>query len=334
MLSSISFSYSGRYLATGSHDKKCLIYDFFKIKKKVPKRILKYSDHKDMVMSTCFSENEEYFASGGFDKIVILYGMNPNNRETFGRIISKFDAQTHSITSVKFSRNNEYLATGNYGGNAIVYGINPKRQMYYQKPILKFKDHKWGISSVAFSPCSKYFLTGSWDKTALLYNINQLDQKDFGKSFELKENTDIIWSVCFSNTGNRIATCSENGRVMVYEFDDSKEFKSKAQYLYFIHDNNNNNVNNANAVLLNQLLGLETNITKIFSIAFSPLDDYIGTGNFNKRSRIYKVINKGEENFLVMNQFSDHTKLILSVCFSNSGLYATAGQDGTVLIYG
>ena len=69
---------------------------------------------------------------------------------------------------------------------------------------------------------------------------------------------------------------------------------NSAKYESITNSNNNNpnNVNNANAVLLNQLLGLETNITKIFSIAFSPLDDYIGTGNFNKRSRIYKVINK------------------------------------------
>ena len=148
---SVTFSLDGKYLATGSDDKKVRIYNI------ATGKLVQKIEHKGWVKSVAFSPDGKYLATGSDDGKARIYNI------ATGEV--KEIKHNDWVKSVAFSPDGKYLATGSDDKKARIYNIATGKVRE-----IKIK-HDSGVRSVAFSPDGKYLATGSDDGKARIYNI-------------------------------------------------------------------------------------------------------------------------------------------------------------------
>lgn len=131
----------GLYLATGACDKQMLVYDlsFFSNVINCPKVIdnscsdtnrfeslniiMRYNDHSDGISSIAFSKDDEYIASGSYDKTAKIYCFN-KFKENYGKLVYSIQGYHNiSIKFISFSYENNYFASVGWDEKAIIYKI-------------------------------------------------------------------------------------------------------------------------------------------------------------------------------------------------------------------
>ncbi|MEH1919559.1 WD40 repeat domain-containing protein [Nostoc sp.] len=97
----IAISPDGRFLASGSYDKKIKIWD-------LPSNTLLYTleGHGDAVVSLAISPDSKLLASGSWDNRIKLW-----NLET-GQLLRTLDGHTDDVEAVAVSPNGKWLASG------------------------------------------------------------------------------------------------------------------------------------------------------------------------------------------------------------------------------
>ncbi len=111
------------------------------------------------------------------------------------------------------------------------------------------------VTSVAYSPKSKSVLTGSFDKTVRLWDASSGKQLHIFKGGDIED----IRSVAYSPDGTTILIGSSNNIASLWDATTGKK--------------------------LLELLGHDDAVT---SVAFSPVDNMIATGSFDKTVMLWK----------------------------------------------
>ncbi|MDR3646332.1 MAG: WD40 repeat domain-containing protein [Candidatus Babeliales bacterium] len=192
MVNSIAFSHDGKYLASGSSDKKIRIWDVENgnIKKTVAL--------KNSVNSIAYSSDDKYLALGSEDKTIRILHL-----ET--RKINKLEGHTKFVCSVAYSPDGKYLASGSGDKTIRIWDMKTKTELK------KLEGHTNVVLSVSYSPDGKYLASGSCDMTIRIWDLETCSEIK-----KLEGHTDTVCSVAFSPDGKSIASSSADKTIIVW----------------------------------------------------------------------------------------------------------------------
>ncbi|QEE14377.1 WD40 repeat domain-containing protein [Promethearchaeum syntrophicum] len=130
-----------------------------------PEKSLNIIDHKDEIRILEFSLNNQWLASGSWDKHIIIWKIIDN--EGLKRIEKHKILNEHSssITSLKFCEDNHYLISGSKDGMVKIWDINEEKSVF----TLQHNNSK--VFSIDIDPLKDYIVSAGEDRTIIIWKI-------------------------------------------------------------------------------------------------------------------------------------------------------------------
>jgi len=196
---SVCISYNGRMLASETEATKIKIMQIDPLSNCFGKQLQILSGHTDIITSINFSHNNCYLISGSVDKSTVIWGIDSNDKESYGKIIARLTGHNGFIIDACFSPDSKLVVTAGlvkqkthsiYG--AVIWHLDHKNTKY--KPI-KILAQPYRIKTLRFSEDGKML--------AILY----------------MENISIIWNVDLTSLefGNKIAKLSSRNNDWIHK---------------------------------------------------------------------------------------------------------------------
>ncbi len=159
--------------------------------------------HSKDVRAVAFHPRDNWLASGGEDKRIILWSLPTDENKS---IRQKGEWQSAgSIWTMAISPDGKYLASGGEDKDITLWDAATGQQFN------TFKGHEGGISSLAFNPAGDILASASNDNSVRLWKA------ETGKSLqELRKSAEGVEHVIFSPDGVRLAAGSRNGSISVW----------------------------------------------------------------------------------------------------------------------
>ncbi len=157
-ISSLIFSYDGKYLYSAALDGKVLKWDM------AARTSTNISDGSIQITSIDISSNGNFIAGISSNGKVILW--DPEKKSDY------FSLETggKDIRVIRFNPENNQLAIGDVEGNVEIWDINRRERVNL------IKAHTRQINDIRFNPTLKQMATASNDKTLKLFNIEDLTE--------------------------------------------------------------------------------------------------------------------------------------------------------------
>lgn len=218
-LRTLSFSPDGKFLASGSGDRRVIIWDI-----KSGEKVHVLDGHSRQVRSVAYSPDGKMLASGSDDRSIVLWDPGAEKE------LATLDGHKGPVTSVTFSPDGKILASGSDDATVAVWDVKSG------KKIATLKGHADSVNSVAFSPDGWVLASGSDDKSVILWNLATGTEIK-----KLEDHRDSVYGVAFSPDGMTLASGSADKSIIVWnlqgvslggaiskgEFETTKEYEER-----------------------------------------------------------------------------------------------------------
>jgi len=296
----------------------------------------------DIIKFTCFS------ADG--NRIVGI-----TNTKTEQKHVKLWDEQGRCLDSIHVAsvHENPILALAiSPDGNWVLTGSDDKTAKLWEFKEGKFtlskilggrEGHRKGITSVAFSTSGDSLATGSWDNKIILWKKDGTPLRSFYEDVDnlsAMSRYNRISALAFSADGKYLFSGYQSGRVVAWQFKDSRSYHPKYRYkglrtevtqLAIAKDGQKVLACTAGKRVMlwdlngkkKELLNL-VHLTDVICIAFTPESDKILTGLKNNQVKVWHAGN-GKETLTLIG----HESLLNSI-FTNGHDVFTADEKGMV----
>ncbi len=234
MAYALAVSENGRWLAAGGDEDYIQIYDL----KNSYKKAYKIGNLKENIRFLTFINNDSSLVFADLSNN--LFQWNFDRTRKLAESIEKIDAMTVNpmqnmiaygnrggqitllqgngeqeiffdnagtgINSLTFCHQGKLLAAGDEEGVIRVWDFE-KREM-----IAELKGHNARVNDLKFSPNNKLLASASFDKTVLLWNVEKWDDQPIA----LNDHNDWMWSIAFSERGDKLLAGSRDNSVRVW----------------------------------------------------------------------------------------------------------------------
>jgi eukaryotic-like serine/threonine-protein kinase len=206
-----AFSPDERWIATGSHDQKALVWNMVAGGDPF---LLQANAHwvsprqTQIPFAVGFSADSERLVTGSLDQSAMLWSVKEK--------ASIFNLKGHGaeVTSVAFSPDGRRVVTGSYDNTVKIWDATQSREA------LVLHGHDEIISSAAFSSNGQQIATASWDKSVKIWDAAT------GRFLRQLDDQSELWGIAFSPDGERLVTACRNGRATVWDLhSDQKPFR-------------------------------------------------------------------------------------------------------------
>ncbi|MCX8566462.1 MAG: WD40 repeat [Glomeribacter sp. 1016415] len=327
---SIDFSSTSQFLASGSEDKKVILWNIERGEKKY-----ELKGHKAGVLSVNFSGNNKYLASGSKDGQVNLWDVEKRI------ILHTFENCGCWVNGVNFSPNSALLAAGSSDGTVKIWRVKSKEELHTLKG-----HNSWGVNSVRFSPNNDLLASGSRDRTIKLWTVAN------GKVLHtLEGHNGWITSVNFSKDGKILASGSADKTVKIWGIKSGKELHTFEGHNGWV-SSVNFSTDKKNSCFQGAILasGSYDNTVKLWKVergetpheftghggwvsnaSFSSNGKFLASGSEDGMVRLWTVEDKRVS---TSHTFKGHSATVLSVAFSpDSKTLASGSEDTTVRLW-
>jgi WD40 repeat protein len=167
-------------------------------------------NHKKWVNKIAFSPNGKTMVSASDDGTLIFW--DPATRTANPRHGGN-QYNEEPVNSFAFGSQGKTIVSGHSDGRIIMWDAQEHRQIEVVRP------GGSPVFSIAISPNGQ-IVSGHEDGTVAFWSRGQ-DGK-FGAAAEAREHHDWVWSLAFSNDGNRLASASKDGTIVIWDPDHRK----------------------------------------------------------------------------------------------------------------
>lgn len=164
--------------------------------------------HDNDVVSLAISPDNKYFASGSWDKKVVLWNLDSFDQEW------RFKAHESSVLSIDFAHDSNFLATCSDDAHAKIWNVDS------QSLKTNLPGHRSKINDIAFNKALK-------DRF-----VATVSSRGYARVFDLKKDGKRIRKISFDNVGinavefgpegHRIILGMEDNRILVYNYFQQK----------------------------------------------------------------------------------------------------------------
>ncbi|MBD2095942.1 WD40 repeat domain-containing protein [Trichocoleus sp. FACHB-591] len=277
---SVSFSWDGKTLATGSRDNTVRLWDV-----QSGKALRTFQGHGDVVYSVSFSPDGKTLATGSADKTVKLWDVQS------GKALRTFQGYAGPVGSVSFSPNGKTLATGSYNDTVKLWDVQSG------KALRTLQGHAYSVRSVSFSPDGRTLATGSYDGTVKLWDVQS------SKALRtLQGYAGPVGSVSFSPNGKTLATGSYDGTVKLWDVQSGKALRTFQGHAYSVNSvsfspdgktlatgNYDGTVKLWDVQSGKALRTLQGHAGPVGSVSFSPNGKTLATGSADKTVKLWAI---------------------------------------------
>jgi WD40 repeat protein len=313
IIHAIAVSPDGHRIATGSSDKRAIIWDITDSQTTdTPPNIILPSD--DQVHLVTFSPDGQYLATASDDKRVRVWDITGKRT----RILATLP-HSSSVNAIAFSPDGLYLATA---------GNDPVAKIWeWRMETLRFKlPHNSNINSLIFSHDGNYLATASDDCTAKVWETTAW------RLHHLLEHTDMVLAVAFTHDSRHLATASWDHSAAVWETSSGKQINrfrhvSEVSTVTFSPDGRYlATTSNKVALVWNTIKGYVVaylpHSGKVNAVGFSPNSLTLVTAGDDRAARIWEIASSHQ-----LARF-DHPSIVRTATFTSDGSkVVTASHD-------
>lgn len=202
---SLDFSQDGRFIVSGSGDKKAKIWDIEKGRCAFTLGNEEVGP-KDGVTSVAISPDGRLVAAGSLDRIVRLWDAQT------GYFLERYEGHADSVYSVAFSPDGKSLASGSLDKTLKLWDLSGSRARSRCRST--FNGHKDFVLSVAFSPDGNWLISGSKDRSVQFW-----DPRSAVTHMMLQGHKNSVISVALSPAGGVFATGSGDYRARLWKYE-------------------------------------------------------------------------------------------------------------------
>lgn len=337
----ISFSHSGKYLATASKYSDIIIWD---VKKGT--QLISIKKPKFLLDQIIFSPDEKHISISCNDKSYV-WDIKTGRQELY---LSNDGLRCLPV----FSKDSKSLLANNKNNTAALWDLSSgkKHQVFkgYQNSnndILDFdqsdfyhfniRKHLAKKNKATLSPDGKYIAKNSVDSVVILLNI------ETGKIERiLKGHSKSVNSCTFSHDGKYLLTGSSDATIKLRDIQSGKiirtiighqalifDAKFSSDDKYIVSGSWDGSLRIWETNTGKQLKYIRTPDASPYCVNFTPNDLYVLSGDLNHELKLWEI-DAGEE----FRNIIGHTDIVSDACFSSDGKQMiTASHDGTVKVW-
>ncbi|MBN3962124.1 NB-ARC domain-containing protein [Nostoc sp. NMS8] len=210
---SVTFSPSGKLLATGDTNGEIRLYDVVD-----GQQLLTCEGHTGWVWSVAFSHDGQILASGSNDQTVKLWDTST------GQCLKTLQGHNAGVKSVAFSADSRILVSGSEDQTIKLWDIN------IQSCLRTLQGHTGGIQSVAFSVDSQLLASSSEDQTIKVWDVST------GQCLQtLQEHTRQVYSIAFSPNSHIIISGCHDQTIKVWDVSTGKCLQTLQEHTNLIN---------------------------------------------------------------------------------------------------
>ncbi|KAG8778104.1 hypothetical protein FRC15_010965 [Serendipita sp. 397] len=324
---SITFSFDGRRIASGSGDMTIRLWDA-ETGQALGEPL---RGHESAVSSVAFSPDGRCVASGTWDKTIRLW-----DAETGQALGEPLRGHEGAVWSVAFSPDGRCVASGSDDSTIRLWDAETGQPL--GEPL---QGHGDAVRSVAFSPDGRCVASGSEDGTIQLWDTET--RRAPGEPLQGHEGA--VWSVAFSPDGRSVASGSCDKTIRLWDAETGQALgeplrghESAVSSVAFSPDGRCVASGSFDSTIrlwdaeTGQALGepLRGHEDAVWSVAFSPDGRCVASGSYDKTIRLWDT----ETGRALRKPLRGHDHFVSSVAFSPDGLSVASGsEDGTVRLW-
>jgi Tol biopolymer transport system component len=197
----VAYSPDGQKIATGSKDSKVMVW---RADDAASGEKLTFKKFNDFYISCVqWSPCGCFLAASTFTNSVRVWDLESKKAKTFTGGIQ----QVSQVAQVSWHPSGERLVSVSDDGSASIWSPHQPTTVYST-----FLGHGCGVRACSWSPRGDCIVTGDLDGGILIWSPASSTQL-----MALKGHSDCVNDVQWSGTGTRIASCSKDGRVIVFD---------------------------------------------------------------------------------------------------------------------
>ncbi|KAG8837169.1 hypothetical protein FRC18_009893 [Serendipita sp. 400] len=324
---SITFSFDGRRIASGSSDETIRLWDA-ETGQALGEPL---RGHKGAVRSVAFSPDGRRVASGSEDVTIRLW-----DAETGQALGEPLRGHEYAVYSVAFSPDSRRVASGSDDETIRLWDAETGQAL--GEPL---RGHEGGVYSVAFSPDGRCVASGSWDKTIRLWDA------ETGQALgePLRGHKGAVRSVAFSPDSRRVASGSEDVTIRLWDAETGQALgeplrgHEDAVYSVAFSPDSRRVASGSDDETIRlwdaetgQALGepLRGHEGGVYSVAFSPDGRCVASGSRDKTIRLWDA----ETGQALGEPLRGHKGAVRSVAFSpDCRRVASGSEDVTIRLW-
>lgn len=270
-----------------------------------PKQLTKYAS--PVVLGLAASPDGRHLATSGKDPhCLVLWD------QLTGQPQRVLHGHTHDVMAVAYSPDGRYLASASEDRSIRIWSVQGEQ-------LATLRHHTDKVNSIAFSPDGRRLASASFDGTVRLWSLQAALPPQAGANSggpqppasalavvpvaELRGHHSWVLGVTFSPDGKRLASCSADSTVAIWEFTDPAGHAAKVARV------------------------LQGHFLFVYSVAFSPDGTRLVSAGEDRTVRVWDAAN-GKPLHVLMG----HGERIFTVAYHPDGKHVVAGSQDNYLV--
>lgn len=302
-------------------------------------QITEFTGHNGAVYSARFSPNGKLVATGGYDKLVMLW--DPEIVKPVD-IVKRLDGQPdakpnylrlagHSgpVRSVAFSPNGQLVLSGSEDNSIRVWDVAAGEM------VKALRGHGSAVRSCVFSPDGQLVLSGSDDESVHLWNVQGYQEVRVLHATVFAGHEDAVLAARFSKDGKQIVTASRDRTASVWDaasgkplrrFQEGHDFLVSGVVFYPDGKHLATGAGDNSVRVWDLTAGTQTAVLtptgRIGALAVSPDNRWLATGSLGNDIRLWNAL-MGES----LGSLTGHAAEISALRFSPNGDRLASGDS-------